>query len=233
MCSRTIGLVLFLLSLPLGTLAAKGTRSKHVQGESREQYIARMQQRMPDLAPTSPGSLWTDNGKFVRFFTDYKAAQVGDTVTIVVNQSLSAQSAGSVSTSRALNANSGISALGGQLKTTGVASLFSPSSSQTLAGKSQAATTSTLQTSLSGTVVAVLATGNLVIEAEREITMNNERQTILLRGLVRPGDIAPDGSISSNLVGNLELELKGKGVLSDGTRPPNFLVRMILKVVGF
>ncbi|HUK23291.1 MAG TPA: flagellar basal body L-ring protein FlgH [Terriglobales bacterium] len=219
----------FLLS---ASLAAKD-KQKHVQGESRQQYVQRMQQQVPDLRPSSPGSLWTDNGTLVHFFSDYKAARVGDPITIVVNQSLSAQSAGSVSTARTLNASSGITALGGQLKTTGVQSLFSPNSSQTLAGKSQAATTSTLQTSLSGIVVAVLPSGVLVVEAEREMTMNNERQTVLVRGLVRPGDIAPDGSISSNLVANLELELKGKGVLSDGVRPPNPLVRWILRIVGF
>jgi flagellar L-ring protein FlgH len=225
------GAVLGLLLAP--SLQAKATKQKHVEGESRAQYIERMQQVVPDLVPASPGSLWTDNGRFVRFFSDYKAARVGDPITIVVNQSLSAQSAGSVATARTLAASSGITALGGQLKTTGVQSLFSPSSSQTLTGKSQAATTSSLQTSLSGTVVAVLPSGVLVVEAERQITMNNERQTILLRGLVRSGDIAPDGSISSNLMGNLELELKGKGVLSDGVRPPNLLVRWILRIVGF
>lgn len=73
----------------------------------------------------------------------------------------------------------------------------------------------------------------LVIEAERQLTMNNEKQTIVLRGLVRQGDIAPDGSVLSNYIGNLELELKGKGVLSDGTRPPNPLVRTLLRIVGF
>jgi hypothetical protein len=34
-------------------------------------------------------------------------------------------------------------------------------------------------------------------------------------------------------VGNLELELKGKGVLSDGTRPPNLIVRWLLRILGF
>jgi flagellar L-ring protein precursor FlgH len=63
--------------------------------------------------------------------------------------------------------------------------------------------------------------------------MNNERQTILLRGLVRPGDISPNNVVESNSIANLELELKGKGVLSDGTRPPNPLVRWILRIVGF
>ncbi len=226
-------LFFFVVGLARGT-HAKVKTSKSIQHESREQYLERMQQQVPDLAPTSLGSLWTDNGKFVRFFADYKAARVGDPITIVVNQNLSAQNAGSVSTSRALAASSGITALGGTLNTAkGVTNIFSPTSNQSLTGKSQAATTSTLQTSLAGTVVAVLPTGVMVVEAERQITMNNERQTILLRGLVRPGDIAPDGSISSNLVGNLELELKGKGVLSDGTRPPNPVVRLILKLVGF
>jgi flagellar L-ring protein FlgH len=79
----------------------------------------------------------------------------------------------------------------------------------------------------------VLPSTALVIEAERELTMNNEKQTIVLRGLVRQGDIAPDGSVPSNYIANLELELKGKGVLSDGTRPPNPLVKALLRIVGF
>jgi flagellar L-ring protein precursor FlgH len=54
-----------------------------------------------------------------------------------------------------------------------------------------------------------------------------------VRGLVRPGDVTPSGTVLSNQVGNLELELKGKGVLSDGVRPPNALVRGLLWLVGF
>jgi flagellar L-ring protein FlgH len=232
----SVACAILLAAFSLGaktTNPAKAPKTKKVQGENRADYVQRMEQQVPDLAPTSLGSLWSDNSRFAHFFSDYKAARVGDTITIVVSQSLQAQSAGSVSTSRDLSASSGISALAGRVNTGGVSSIFSPTSSQSLTGKSQAATTSTLQTSLAGTVVAVLPSGVLVVEAERQITMNNERQTILLRGLVRPGDISPLGTISSNLIANLELEVKGKGVLSDGTRPPNFLVRMLLRLVGF
>jgi len=73
----------------------------------------------------------------------------------------------------------------------------------------------------------------LVVEAERQMTMNNEKQTIVIRGLVRTGDIAPDNSVPSNNIADLELQLKGKGVLSDGTHPPNIIVRGILRVLGF
>jgi flagellar L-ring protein precursor FlgH len=224
----------FLLLVPsLSAKTTKPPKTKNIQHENRAAYIRRMEQQVPDLAPASLGSLWSDHSKFAHFFADYKAARVGDTITIVVNQSLAAQSAGSVSTSRDLTASSGISALAGHVSTSGVASIFSPTSNQSLTGKAQAATSSSLQTSLAGTVVAVLPSGVLVVEAERQITMNNERQTILLRGLVRPGDISPGGAISSNLIANLELEVKGKGVLSNGTRPPNPLVRLILWLAGF
>jgi flagellar L-ring protein FlgH len=213
-------------------LSAK-QNSKNVQQEDLSSYIQRMQQQQLDLAPLTLGSLWTDNGRFAGVAADYKAARTGDLITILVSQNLSAQSANNVSTNRAFNASSSITALAGQLKTTGVQNIFSPASTQALTGKSQAATTSSLATNLAGRVAAVLPNGILVVEAEREMTMNNERQTLLVRGLVRPGDIGPDNSVSSNLMGNLELELKGKGVLSDGTRPPNLLVRWILRVVGF
>jgi flagellar L-ring protein FlgH len=163
----------------------------------------------------------------------YKAMHVGDLITIVVAQGTTANNANSVSTARTFNASSGISGLAGHLKTSGVQEIFSPQSSQTLSGKSQGTTTSSLNTTLAGRVVAVLPSRALVIEAERQLTMNNEKQTVVLRGLVRPGDIAPDGSVASNFIANLELELKGKGVLTDGTRPPNLLVRTLLKIVGF
>ena len=60
----------------------------------------------------------------------------------------------------------------------------------------------------------VLENGLLVVEAERAIYMNNEHQTVVLRGLVRTGDLAPDNSVTSTAMGDLELEVKGKGVVS-------------------
>jgi flagellar L-ring protein FlgH len=90
-----------------------------------------------------------------------------------------------------------------------------------------------MRTSLAGRVVAVLQSGTLVIEAERQLTMNNERQTLLLRGMVRPGDIGPNNAVSSNAIANLQLELKGKGVISEGNRPLNPVLRVILRILSF
>jgi flagellar L-ring protein FlgH len=224
-----------LLCLLLAGVMAWGKEKKpgSIQQETLQEYIARMQQTRPVSPPRASGSLWSDSGRLANVSSDYKALQAGDLITIVVLQEITANNSGSVSSARNFSASSGITALPGQLKTAGIANLFSPTSAQSLAGKGQAATASSMRTSLAGRVVAVLDGGALVIEAERQLTMNNERQVLLLRGLVRPGDVGPNNAVSSNAIANLELELKGKGVISQGNRPPNAIVRAILRIVGF
>jgi len=39
--------------------------------------------------------------------------------------------------------------------------------------------------------------------------------------------------VASNNVGDLEVEVKGKGIISEGTRPVNPIMKWILRVVGF
>lgn len=223
-----LSVMLILLLAPI--LAASDGK---IQRETLAEYIQRMQLQPLDPNPASAGSLWTDNGRLSNLAVDYKAMRVGDLITIVVVQDVSAQNTGNVASDRSFKASSGIDALAGHIGTGGVQEIFSPRSSSTLAGKAQASTVSSLRTRLAGRVVAILSNGMFVVEAERQVTMNNERQTVLIRGLVRPGDVTRDNTVLSNLVGNLELELKGKGVVSDGTRPPNVLVRLLLRLVGF
>jgi len=228
-------MVVSILLVAIAALAKEKDKNNAgtIQSESLNEYLQRMEQQpSPPVLPAT-GSLWLDGGRLADISADYKARHVGDLVTIVVVQDITATNAGSVSSARNFSASSGITALPAQLKTANVANLFSPTSAQSLTGKGQAATTSSLRTSLAGRVVAVLPTGVMVIEAERQLTMNNERQTVLLRGMVRPGDIGPGDTVASNAIANLELELKGKGVISEGNRPPNFIVRAILRIVGF
>jgi flagellar L-ring protein precursor FlgH len=73
----------------------------------------------------------------------------------------------------------------------------------------------------------------MVIEATRDVDINNERTTAIVHGLVRPGDVAADNSVLSSSISDLRLQLKGKGVVSDSTRPPNKIVRLVLRVLGF
>lgn len=201
--------------------------------DALSEYIRRVS-GPPSVAPvTTAGSLWIDSGRLANMVADYKASRVGDLVTISIAQNLSSTSTGDVATSRNFSASSGITALPGLLKTKGVANLFSPTSAQALAGKGQATTTTALSTTLTGRVVALLPGGTLVIEAERQIMMNEQKETVVLRGLVRPGDMDATNTVSSNSVGDLEVEVKGKGVISESTRAPNPVMKWILRVFNF
>ena len=79
----------------------------------------------------------------------------------------------------------------------------------------------------------VLPNGILVIEAVRDFTVGNDRQTVTVRGLVRPADIATDNSVLSSQVTSVELVIKGKGAVADASRQPNAIVRLLLKVLSF
>lgn len=228
--------VLFvLIAAALAVPAGAQVKSKNhtARRDGLADYLQRVSAQAPDPLPPTAGSLWIDSGRLANMVADYKASRVGDLVTISVSQNLSASSTGAVATNRTFSASSGITALPGQLKTTGVANLFSPSSAQALSGKGQATSTTSLSTTLTGRVAAVLPTGTLVVEAERQIDMNNQHETVILRGLVRPGDLDAANTVASNNVGNLEVEVKGKGIVSEGTRPPNFVLKWILRIVGF
>jgi flagellar L-ring protein precursor FlgH len=224
---------MILCLLLLGNAAGLSATKPPSADNNLAKYLARVQMAEAPPPAQALGSTWADNGRMASLTTDYKARSAGDLITILVVHDLTSSNTGDVSTDRSFKASSGVDSLPARLKTASVANLFGLHSAETLSGKGQATSTSKLRTSLTGRVAAVLPSGNLVVEAERSLVMNNERQNIVLRGVVRPGDVGPDNTVLSNTLGNLELEIKGKGVVSDGTRPPHAILRLILRILIF
>jgi flagellar L-ring protein FlgH len=218
-----------LLLTPIFLSASKRDAKK----DTLAQYVARAQTVQPVAPALSLGSLWTDSGPMASLSSDYRAKTTGDVITIAVVQGLTSSNNDAVGTARTFSASSGITSLPGKLKVGGVTNLLGLNSAEALSGKGQASSAVSVTTTLAGRVVAVLPGGNLVVEAERIVNMNHEKQTIVLRGIVRPGDIGPNDTVASNNIGDLELEIKGKGVISDGVRPPNRILRTILNFLDF
>ena len=198
-----------------------------------QQYLQRVQGQASPAA-NSLGSLWPlAGGPLTDLATDYKARRLNDLVIIRIVEQTLAQASGDVTAQRGFSTSSGITGIAGRVNTGGVNPLFAANSSNNLKGTGSANSQSLLQANLSGRVVAVLPNGNLVVEAERQVSFNQQNQTIILRGVVRPGDIASDNSVPSTSVSDLELEMKGKGVVSDAVRQPNVFMRLLMKLVNF
>jgi flagellar L-ring protein precursor FlgH len=199
----------------------------------RTQYIARLQQRYtPATDDHTVGSLWSPSSSLGDFSTDYKAFRLNDTITIQVAVQTTAAQSGTVDSERTFSTNSAVTGVMGRApKSTNP--LLAANSAQVLKGQGSTASNTTFQTNLTGQVIAVLPNGNLVVEAERQIFMNNQHENIVVRGMIRPGDIGPGNTVPSASLSNLEIEMKGKGIISDGVRPPNFLTKAILWLLNF
>ena len=225
-------LVIFIFFLPLPGYGI-GFKKK---GQPTKDYLADYIERVKAVKAATPstGSFWTPQSPYSDMASDYKARNINDLIVIQVVESTTAAEDGAVKSARTFSASSGITGLMGTPgPNAAMQNIFSPNSSRTLNGQVQTSSDSALSTSLSGRVVEVLPNGFLVIEAERQMFMNNQHQTVVIHGVVRPGDVGSNNAVPSTAISNLEVELKGKGVISDGVAPPNKLVQLILKLVGF
>jgi flagellar L-ring protein precursor FlgH len=166
------------------------------------------------------------------FSVDYKALHLNDTITIQVAVQTTAAQSGTVDSERSFTSSSAITGIMGRTPAA-TNPLLSGSSSSALKGQGSTASNTLFQTNLTGQVIAVLPNGNLVVEAERQIFMNNQHENVIVRGMIRPGDIGPNNTVLSSSLSNLEIEMKGKGIISDGVRPPNFITKAVLWLLNF
>jgi flagellar L-ring protein precursor FlgH len=200
----------------------------------RLDYISRLQQQ--DVHPTdgrTVGSLWSPSNTLGDLSTDYKARKLNDTIGILVAVQTTAAQSGDSSYQRTVATSSAITGLAGSVNTNPFNPLFNANSATALKGAGATDTNTTFQTVLTGQVIAVLPSGNLVVEAQRKIFMNNQHEDVTVRGVVRPNDIGPSNTVSSASLSNLEIEMKGKGIIADSTRPLNPITKAILWLVGF
>jgi len=225
----------FILCVCPASASAK-TKSKKASSAAQtdlQAYIARARAQYT-VPTTTTGSLWSPQARWTALASDDKAHNVGDIVTILLADQYSSTSDNSIKTARTFNAQSSLATYLGTLAPgNGLQSVLTPSSAVNLNGSGQSAISSSLNVTLAGEVMDVLPNGMLVIQAARDMTVGNERQTIVVRGIVRPEDISPTDVASSAAFGNLQVQIKGKGVVSEGVRQPNIVVRTLLRLLAF
>jgi flagellar L-ring protein precursor FlgH len=183
-------------------------------------------------AQPSPGSLYNPGGRLAASTRDLRASEVGDIVTILVNDNASAVATGATNTSRKSSANSSITSLAGP---TGVrlANLLGATGAQQLQGQGQTSRNMTLTTNISVRVTEVTPNGALMVEGLKNIGVNSEKQSIIVHGMVRPTDLTVANTVTSDQVANLSIQVNGKGVVGDAIRRPHFLYRLLLGLLPF
>ena len=235
--TRLAALVLVIVATLTALAPSSGANVFHKSKEKPPQidpldaYLATARKASPPSVPAT-GSLWNPSGRLGDMATDAKARYLGDLVTINIAESTNSSQQESAQTSRAFSASSSLAAL---LGTTGAReqNLFSPNSTQALTGKGQTALQTSLTTTLAASVVEVLPDGNLVIEARRDVEVTNQKETMVLRGVIRREDLSPQNAVSSTAISHLEVSVKGNGVISESTRAPNEVIKILLRIFNF
>lgn len=205
----------------------------NVAEASLESYLARVRAEN-SAVQAAPGSIWIESGRLTRMMADVRAMRPHDLISVIVDENLAASTDGTVKNSRASNASSQVSSLFGNLHAgNALQNLVNQNSSSGLNAQGTSATNSSLSTILGGHVVEVLPNGMLVIEAARQVEFSQQTQTIVLRGVVRPEDISQQNQIRSTAISSLELEVRGKGIITDYTHRPNAIVRLLQRALIF
>ncbi len=193
-------------------------------------YIAQVRKMYP--SGTSDGSIWSATGRLTSLPTDVKALNPHDLISIVISENLSASTGGTVKNSRASTAISQLSALFGTFSASSAANnAVNQSASSSLNAQGQSVTDSSLNTTIGGEVVDVLPNGILVIEAARQLEFNQQTETIVMRGLVRPQDVNPGNQVLSTAISGLQVQVVGKGIVNDSTYRANPVVRMLQRIL--
>jgi len=174
------------------------------------------------------GSLWPGDSFNNIFFQDIKAREVGDIITVVIQEDATSTHTATTDTSKdteidfqtntilGLDTNLGINNF------LGSADPFNPGVNATTSRSNQGAGTTTRLGRLAGTltvlVTEVYPNGNMAIAGSRVVTVNNEKQIMNLSGVVRPIDVNFDNTVSSRFIANANISYTGDGIVADEQR---------------
>jgi flagellar L-ring protein precursor FlgH len=159
-----------------------------------------------------------DFGSNRSLFTDIKASQMGDILTVLIYE----QSRASNQVSSKTEKSSGFSASTGP----GAGKLdfipmfgLSSDSKNSYDGKGENMRNGSLRARMSVTVMEMKPNGDLIIEGTRTIGLSGDLETLTLSGVVRQRDISPENTIDSYLIADAIIKYTGKGAINTGSRP--------------
>ena len=181
---------------------------------------------------TTLGSLWEEDNGRAYMFEDLRARRLGDIVIVKIVE----QHSGSKSAQTTADRESSYEAslLGSVF---GLSSFFptdlsgngvgvKASTENEFEGSGSTSRQDTLTGTIGARVIEVMPNGDLRIKGKREVTVNSEKQTMTLTGIIRRVDLDTENTVLSTAVAQAKIEYTGLGVIDDVQRP-GWMVRIM------
>ena len=183
----------------------------------------------PDFEPVYPtvndrpklatGGIY-GNSRSDAWFGRGRNFQVGDIITVLLNESTQANRSQNSEVNRDTSNNivpSGVSS-----KIAGMSGYLTGLNLNSSANDSKSKGTADHNASLTGsiavTVIEVLANGNLVVRGEKKLGLSEGTEVIQVSGVIRPQDIGPNGTVQSLRLANAQIAYRGTGDLANVAR---------------
>jgi flagellar L-ring protein FlgH len=157
-------------------------------------------------------------------YTDKKAKRAEDVITVLIMENAKASNDTKSATDKSQDAGIDINpfsvAFNGQ-----PASEYTPKVGfggkvhQKYNGKGATSREGEVKATLSARIVAVYDNGNLLIEGNKEVEVNNEKEILRVSGIVRPEDISPDNTVMSEKIADARIQYTGQGDNHQAARP--------------
>ena len=161
-------------------------------------------------------------GRSGLFATDQRARRIGDILTVSFNEIYAATKAQTATSSKT-------DAFGVTLPT-GLPNMLTggfdkdpaglnAGTTRSFAGSGNAVQSNSFSGLLSVTVVRVFDNGNMEVQGQKELTLNNGNEYVRVRGVVRPEDISASNIVSSDRLADAQIRYTGSGHLADSSQP--------------
>lgn len=193
----------------------------------------------PPPAPPPPAAL--ANGAIYQptaygnypLFEDRRPRNVGDIVTVVIQEKTNAAKNVQTKTDRSGSADFGVALAPAILPSgLGAKQSFDMEGSNASEGTGSSRADNTFSGTLTTTVIGVLPNGNLQIAGDKQIAINRGSEHIRFSGVIDPRSITGSNTVLSTQVADARIEFRSKGTM-DEVQTMGWLQRFFLNISPF
>ncbi len=190
-------------------------------------YVEQMPPKEPDTGIYNPGSLFGRGES--PLFSDKKAMNINDIVTVVIDENILSSSSGTKSIAKTTTDNLGggvmTSAGGGGLmdnvanQVNKLANIgFNIDSSINFNGSGSHQRSEKFTTTISARIIKVLENGNYFIDGRRAMLIDGQKQVLHVSGVIRPEDITQTNQIDSKYIADAKILYESQGDVKEATQ---------------
>ncbi|MBN4664808.1 flagellar basal body L-ring protein FlgH [Pandoraea nosoerga] len=186
----------------------------------------------PPVAADPEGSIYRPLYSNRPLFEDRRPRNVGDILTIVINENTAASKNSAANTNRSSSGSLTLNQMPGVVGGVFNNQSLNASGGNKFDAKGAANANNVFSGQITVTVMDVLPNGNLAVAGEKQIAINQGTEYIKFSGIVSPQTISGSNTVPSTQVADARIEYRGKGYINEA-ETMGWLQRFFLNVSPF